>query len=172
MEILLVVAIVGVSLAVAVPNLAKSYRGARLRQSGRTVQMMHRQAKAKAVLGQCHAALFFDDVKRTVELVVVDGGGESGVEKDAFFGEGSGGDGGGGGEEAVATHSELTKAFEEGVELADFRGGGDVDGVHWVQYYPNGMCQEWKAVLRDDEGRELRIEADPVTGKLTVEQRG
>lgn len=169
-EILLVVAIIGVTMAVAVPQFAKSYRGARLRQSGRTVQAMHRQAKSKAVLGQCHAALFFDEVKRTVELVVVEDGG-GGVENDAFFGEGGGEGVGGAAEEAPVTRSETVRELEEDVEVASFKGGGDVDGVHWVQYYPNGMCQEWTIALKDAEGRWLEIHADPVTGKLVEELR-
>jgi len=178
-EILLVVTIMAVSLGVAIPNLARSYKGARLRRSGRTIQMMHRQAKSKAVLGQTYAALFFDDVKRTVELVTVGGGG---MGRDAFFGDAGGGAGGGapgeiaggaavGGDEAAAdVRTERTAALEEGVELAGFRGGAEVDGVHYVQYYPNGMCQEWSLDLRDEGGRSLSVSVDPVTGKVETEQ--
>jgi hypothetical protein len=65
----------------------------------------------------------------------------------------------------------LVRELEEDVEMASFQGGGDVDGVHWVQYYPNGMCQEWEIALKDAEGRWLEIRVDPVTGKITEEWR-
>ena len=174
-EILLVVAIIAVSLGVAVPQFAKSFRGARLRQSARTVESMHRQAKARAVLDQSHAALFFDAVKGTVELVVLQ---ENGGGHDVFFGDapvaaagGTGGDAAeGDGEGTVKTQSELTMTLEEGVKIEDFRGGSEVDEVYYVQYFPSGMCQEWSLHLGDEEGRRMSISVDPVTGKIESEQ--
>ena len=179
-EILLVVVLIGVSLGVAVPIFARSARGARLRQSGRSVLAMHQQAHSRAVLGQCYAALFFDERLGTVELFT-----QADTEKgDAFFDEFGGASGGGGwemmsggggggvagGEGAGAQPvSEATKKLEEGVQITGFEGGAEVDGIHYVQYYPNGMCEKWRMVLRDGEGREMRIEADPVTGKAAVD---
>ena len=138
---------------------------------------MHRQAKARAVLDQSYAALFFDAVKGTVELVVLQ---ESGGGHDVFFGDapaggasagGTGGDAAeGNGEGTVKTQSELTMTLEEGVKIEDFRGGSEVDEVYFVQYFPSGMCQEWSLHLGDEEGRRMSISVDPVTGKIESEQ--
>lgn len=179
-EILLVVVLIGVSLGVAVPIFARSARGARLRQSGRSVLAMHQQAHSRAVLGQCYAALFFDERLGTVEMFT-----QADTERsDVFFDERggtsgggggnwdmlSGGGGSGGGEGGVTPVSEVTKHLEEGVQITGFEGGAEVDGIHYVQYYPNGMCEKWRLVLRDGEGREMRIVADPVTGKAAVDE--
>lgn len=87
-EILLVVVILGVASAVAIPAFARSFRGAKLRNSTRTLLMVHRSAQSKAVLGQRYMAVLFDDIKGTVELVDQ---GQFGGKKDAFFGSVGGG---------------------------------------------------------------------------------
>ena len=176
MEILLVVVIIGIMSGVAVPMFAKSVQGARLRQSSRMVLSMHRQAKAKAVLGQQYAALFFDDQAGTVEMFSQ----QDGARKDVFFddlgrtaggsgaslaGDPASGEGGG-----VAPVSLGVRKLEEGVEIEAFEGGGDVDGIHYVQYYPNGMCEEWSLTLRDKDGRSIGIAVNPVTGVAKVDE--
>ena len=66
-EVMLVVVIIGIASAVALPTFAKSYRGAKLRTSVRMVLAMHRNAQSKAVLGQEYTALLFDVRKGTVD---------------------------------------------------------------------------------------------------------
>lgn len=169
-EILLVVVLIGISLGVSVPIFARSVRGARLRQSGRMVLAMHRQARSKAVLGQCYASLFFDERLGTVELFTQ----SEGAQKDSFFdtlgGGGAAGGGEGGGATGVQPVSTAVKALEEGVRIASFRGGADVDGIHYVQYFPNGMCEEWTLGLEDADGRSMRLSADPVTGQAVADE--
>lgn len=171
-EILLVVIIVGISAGVAVPLFARTYRGARLRLSGRTVVMMHRNAQARAVLGSCYAALFFDDRKNTVELFTQ---ADSAANKDAFF-DTLGGpapsspDASADAAPSATPQTQLLRPLEDTVRIDSFSGGDDIDGIHVVQYYPSGMCQKYSLVLADDEGRRLSIEVDPVTGKATVSQ--
>ncbi|MBP1588625.1 MAG: prepilin-type N-terminal cleavage/methylation domain-containing protein [Kiritimatiellae bacterium] len=173
-EILLVVVLIGISMGVAVPIFARSIRGARLRDSGRGILAMHQQAHAKAVLGQCYAALFFDDRLGTVELFTQADTDRS----DVFFddlgapvasagGVAAPGAPAAGGSSAQPV-SETVRKLGDGVRIDRFEGGAEVDGIHYVQYYPNGMCEKWQLLLRDDEGREMSIAADPVTGKAAV----
>ena len=131
MEILLVVVIIGVASAVAIPTFARSFRGAKVRNSTRTVMMMHRHAQTKAVLGQRYMALLFDEVKGTLEMV--DQG-------------------------------------QPGVKIRSFRGGKEIDGIHFVSYYPNGMCEAYSVEIGDDENRTAKIKVDAVTGKAKVER--
>ena len=178
-EILLVVVIIGIAAAVAVPAFSKSLRGAKLRSSTRTVMMMHRNAQTKAVLGQRYTALLFDDLKGTVEMVDQ---GQVGQKQDSFF-ENVGGSGDGGamgavvsGGEASAAEASATgapsslqvRSLEEGVKILSFRGGADVDGIHYVSFYPNGMCQAYTIEIGDDENRTAKIKVDAVTGKAKV----
>ncbi len=175
LEILLVVVIMAIASAVAVPMFARSFRGAKLRNSLRTVTMMHRNAQSKAVLGQRYMALLYDEVKGTVELVDQ---GQPGVKKDAFFGgigsgsgmgtEASGGGESTGGETASGTQSDTVRALEEGVRILNFKGGKEFDDIYYVSYYPNGMCDAYTIKIGDDENRIAEIEMDPVTGKAKV----
>jgi prepilin-type N-terminal cleavage/methylation domain-containing protein len=160
-EIVLVVVIIGIAAAVAVPAFAKSFRGAKLRASTRLALGMHRNAQTKAVLGQRYVAILFDEVKGTLELVDQ---GQTGQKKDAFFEDV------GGGSEAPVPQSMLVRKLEEGVKIVSFEGGKEVDGIYYVRYYPNGMCDAFELELGDDENRSARIKVDAVTGKAKVEK--
>ncbi|HPJ57431.1 MAG TPA: type II secretion system protein [Kiritimatiellia bacterium] len=179
-EILLVVVILGVASAVAIPAFARSFRGAKLRNSQRTLLMVHRNAQAKAVLGQRYMAVLFDEVKGTIELVDQ---GQPGAKKDAFFGSVGGGVPAGGTmgvmasggppapEEAPpALNQVMTRSLEDGVKILSFRGGNEMDGIHYVSYYPNGMCEGYEVSIGDGESRNARIRVDAVTGKARVER--
>lgn len=179
-EILLVAVIVGIASAVAVPMFARSFRGAKLRNSTRTVLMMHRNAQSKAVMGQRYMAVLFDELKGTLEMVDQ---GQPGVKKDALFGSVGGGAGaapGGGtgaaapggeaaGTDAKAPASVLDRKLEDGVKILSFRGGREFDGIHYVSYFPNGMCEAFEVKIGDGENRSARIRVDAVTGKAKVE---
>lgn len=180
-EILLVVVILGVASAVAIPAFARSFRGAKLRNSTRTLLMVHRSAQSKAVLGQRYMAVLFDDVKGTVELV--DQGQFSG-KKDAFFGTVGGGGAPAGGtmgamvgggtvpaaEAPPALSQVILRSLEDGVKILAFRGGREIDGIHFVSYYPNGMCESYEILIGDGESRNARIRVDAVTGKAKVQR--
>ena len=181
-EILLVVVIIGIAAAVGVPAFAKSFRGAKLRNSTRTVLMMHRNAQAKAVLGQRYMAILFDEVKGTLELVDQ---GQPGVKKDSFFAEVGGGGGGAMGDVATGADAPaeagaggpdaaapplLLRKLEDGVKIQSFRGGAAIDDLYYVNYYPNGMCEACTVELGDEEGRSARIQVDAVTGKAKVDK--
>ena len=175
-EILMVLVIVGIAAAVAVPSFARSFRGARVRNSTRTILMAHRHAQAKAVLGQRHVAILFDARKHTVEVVEQ---GQSGAKKDAFFGTVGGAPAGGvmgamvsGGaappEPEAPPASVLARKLEEGVRILAFRGGSEIDEIHYVSYFPNGTSQPYEIRIGDDENRSVRIAVDAVTGRPKV----
>ncbi|MBR4190317.1 MAG: type II secretion system protein [Kiritimatiellae bacterium] len=180
-EVMLVVVIIGIASAVALPTFAKSFRGAKIRTSTRMVLAMHRNAQSKAVLGQEYTALLFDVRKGTVELVE-----QSGPRKmqDSFFGEigGSGGgmgsvmsgsdfsgDGGGdGGGDREAVSSFALRKLEDTVSFESFQGGKEIDELFYVSYYPSGRCEGYTVVLSDGEGRRRSVTVDPITGKAKV----
>ncbi len=180
-EVMLVVVIIGIASAVALPTFAKSYRGAKLRTSTRMVLAMHRNAQSKAVLGQEYTALLFDVRKGTVELVE-----QSGPRKmqDSFFGEigGSGGgmgsvmsgsdfagDGGGEGEgDGAGVSSFALRKLEDTVSFESFQGGKEIDELFYVSYYPSGRGEGYTVTLADDEGRRRSVTVDPITGKAKV----
>jgi len=173
-EILLVVVIIGIASAVALPTFARSFRGAKLRNSTRLVLTMHRQAQVKAVLGQRYMAILFDRRKGTLELAEQ---GKPERKKDVFFGELDGGGGMGevttGADAAPAGPapvSQQVRKLEDGIKILSFRGGQEIDEIHFVNYYPNGRCEGYEIEIGDDENRRARIQIDPVTGKAKVQR--
>ncbi len=176
-EIVLVVVILGIASAVAVPAFARSFRGAKLRNSTRMILMMHRNAQAKAVLGQRYTAMLFDEVKNTIEMVDQ---GQPGSHRDSFFGSVGGGAQPGGVMGATVTggdyesgsppppESLLVRKLEDGVSIQNFRGGRQIDGIHFISYYPNGMCEGYEIRIGDGEQRNASIRVDAVTGRATV----
>ena len=175
-EILLVVVIIGIASAVALPTFARSFRGAKLRNSTRLVLTLHRNAQTKAVLGQRYMAILFDQRKSTLELVEQ---GKPERKKDVFFGE-LDGSGGGMGEVSTGADaavpagpvpiSEQVRRLEDGVKILSFRGGQEIDELFYVNYYPNGRCEGYEIEIGDDENRRARIKINPVTGKAKVER--
>ena len=177
-EILLVVVIIGIDSAVAIPSFARSFRGAKLRTSTRLVLGMHRNAQMKAVLGQRYMAILFDERKGTLELVEQ---GSPERKQDVFFGELQGGGAGKMGEVSTggdsppgaavsAPASQSVRKLEDGVKILSFRGGGEIDELHYVNFYPNGSCDGYEIELGDDENRTSRIKVDAITGKAKVER--
>ncbi len=177
-EILLVVVIIGIASAVALPSFARSFRGAKLRTSTRLVLTMHRNAQTKAVLSQRYMAILFDARKGTLELAEQ---GKPERKQDVFFGELGGGSGkmgevstGADGAEAGTPVSlpvsQAVRKLQDGVKILSFRGGQVVDDLHYVNYYPNGRCEGYEIEIGDDENRISRIKVDGVTGKAKVER--
>lgn len=184
-EVLLVVVIIGIAAGVAIPMFAQSFRGAKLRNSIRTVLMVHRHARSKAVLGQRYMVVLFDEVKNTVELADQ---GQPGEKKDSFFDSVGGGAPPGGtmgtveerpgdldpvapAEAASALpNSVLTRKLEKDVKILSFDGGREIDGIYFVSYYPNGMCEEYEIRIGDGESGQATIRVDAVTGKARVER--
>lgn len=170
-EIILVVVIIGIASAVAVPTFANSFRGAKLRTSVRMVLSMHRQAQSKAVLGQQYVSLLFDLRKGTVEMVEQSRAGDM---KDAFF-ESIGSDApaassgdASGSSDTTAVSSAIVRKLEDAVTFTAFSGGSEIDDIHYVTYYPNGMCDGWTVHLADDDSRAKSVRIDPVTAKAKV----
>ncbi|MDR0994305.1 MAG: prepilin-type N-terminal cleavage/methylation domain-containing protein [Verrucomicrobiota bacterium] len=178
-EILLVAAIIAIASAVALPAFARSFRGAKLRNSTRLVLMMHRNAHAKAILSQNYIILLFDKRTGTLEIAEQEAR-ES--KQDSFFGEVGGNNHGGlrigSALPGAEAHSEaepapppaslMKRELESGVRMDSFRGGQAMDELYYVIYYPNGMCENYEVVLTDEENRVARIQVDAITGKAKV----
>ncbi len=178
-ELLLVVAIILIASAIAMPSFIRSYRGAKLRTSARTVVMIHRHARSMAVLGQQHIALLFDKKKGEIEVVSI----QSASQPDArslFMDERAQratalpSDAPPAAEPAAAASvsSKLIRPLEAEVQISAFTSEKSVqehDGIHWVNYSPNGMSDKYALTLTDAHGKSAEIKVDPLSGRVSVE---
>jgi Tfp pilus assembly protein FimT len=171
-EIMLVVVIMMLAAVVAIPSMTRSFAGARLRASSRTVVMSHRFARSTAVLKQKSMALLFDTAKNQVEIVsVADARNEQA--RNRFLddrGAGLAGDEAG----SASVESEAVRSLGEHIRIASFssdRSDQEVDGIYWVNYHPNGMCDDFRIELRDENNKGVAISVDPYSGAVSSENR-
>ncbi len=179
-ELLLVVVIMFLAASLAVPSFVRSYRGAKLRASARTVVMIHRYARGMAVLQQKPiAALYYkemgkieivalatkslDDRERFLDKQVGQTGVEA-VDKQVEKDQGESAEPG-------AVTAELVRPLPDGVRITAFetkQEGREYKSVYWVNYYPNGMCDDFTVKMEDERKKSVTITADPVSGKAKV----
>ena len=177
-ELLLVLVIMGIATGLAIPSFVRSYQSAKLRTSARTVVMASRYARSVAVLQQLQAALLYDMEKHTIEVVVINM--EASAEdrsgfldarkepKDARVTDDQAEETG----PSASVASRLRKAMAEDVRIISVEReeeGREMDNIFWVNYYPNGMCDQHTVRLRDKHNKTVRIEVDPMSAKAAVE---
>jgi hypothetical protein len=136
----------------------------------RTLVMTSRYARGVSVLQQKHTALLFDTVKNSVELVTISSS-LSADQRSAFLDQrgDAGGDGAPGGE---SVGSELVRALADGVKMTEVSVGGEdreIDGIYWVNFFPNGMCDKFSIRLVDDDHKAANLSVNPLSGAAKVE---
>jgi type II secretory pathway pseudopilin PulG len=164
---LLVAAIVLMTTLIAVPTLARSYRGARLRASTRLVVTAHRQARALAALRQETFALILDTVQGRIELVALrekaQGNPEARFEPEMDL-EAPG-------ESTATVEAEWSRNLADRVRIVECTvedGEPETNGIHSIRYTPGGTVDAFEILLADEEDRRARIQVDPVTGRITA----
>ena len=181
-EMMLIVVIMLLASAMAIPSFVRSYRGAKLRSAARTVVMVHRHARSMAVLGQKEVGVLFDIARQQLEVVSI-ASETSANDKSMFLEQSSTREADSaiqGGkapdeEEPKAKPpiaSELTRKLPEGVKIDSFESEKveqEVDGIYWVAYHPNGMSDPYTIRLVDDNQKAAVVEVDPISGKAKVE---
>jgi type II secretion system protein H len=181
-ELMLVVVIMMLAAALAVPSFIRSYRGAKLRTSARAVVMSHRYARAMAVLKQIDVAVLYDAKKNTIEVVSVtdasaarnhDQVSEARAQQAEAVAKANPDDGTKpAAQTAGGVLSELTRPLAEGVHISNFesdRVEQEKDGIYWVKYYRNGMCDPYSIELQDEYHKSATVTVDPLSGKAKVE---
>lgn len=175
-EILMVVVIILIASAVAIPSFIGSYRGAKLRTSGRHIVMAGRFARSTAVLNQVQVALLFDAEAGSLEVVSIESADQfnkseflSGREfrmADDVLDDGAQQE-----KPKESIQSRLKRDLEEDVKVYSFESEfteQEIEGIYWVNYYPNGMCDKYAVTLIDDQDQTMRIQVDPISGKAKV----
>jgi prepilin-type N-terminal cleavage/methylation domain-containing protein len=176
-ELLLVLAIVGIVTAITVPNFVRSLKGNRLRAAARTVVSMGRYARSMAVMRQNDMVLTFDLEASRVSVREVPRGlrqeGRVGAppaatepaglatetpETDLAPGEG------GGASADLARDLDRVTIVEivrnaEGSEPAMREAAGPCA----IAYRSNGTCAPYSVKLADEDGATLVVEVDALS---------
>ncbi len=161
-ELILVVLIVGLTAAFAIPSFVRSYQGAKLRTSARSVVMAHRFARSVAVLQQKYVAVYYYSSKNKIEVVSLapESAGSSPSLAEGYT------------EGTYRVNTELERYLEEGVRILEFeieKDGQIEKEAYWANYYPNGMSDAYGIRLADNLDKTLFIKMDALSGKAEVE---
>lgn len=148
-ELLLVVLILGVSLAVIVPRMGGLLDGGKAAVAARTVSQAGRYARTMALLNQLPMELVLDLDKPGVRVAAAGGAAGGGAENDAF-GAGAGGVAGFG--QALSRDDRDSAAWEQGV-----RGGAATTPESDVPADEGGGLADEIAIERDLEGVRLQF---------------
>lgn len=174
LEVLLVVVILLITSALAVPSFIRSFRGAKLRSAARAVVMSHRYARAMAVLKQTDAAILYDSKLGEIEIVSVKSSAEE--ERNKFLDNRAGLAPAGGAAQtdssAQSILSEIRRRIPEGVKIERVESRTakqEKDGIYWVRYYANGMSDDYDVKLVDENQKRAIVRVDPISGKVAVE---
>jgi len=175
-ELLLVVVISLVAAGIAMPSFVRSYRSSQLRSSVRTVLMTAKYARSMSVLSQKPMALLMDSVQGELEVVALEDRSSLADrgrflddramrQEDALLGKEAD-------TSSIQIGSELVKRLASDVRIDAFdssQAEREIDGIHWVNFYPNGMCEGFTVKLLDKDGRSAVVEMDGISGAMKVE---
>ncbi len=165
-EVMLVVIIVGLAAAVAVPQFSRSMRGVKLRSAVRTVTRAHKYARSDAILKQQYNALLFDMVKGEVALVSLGSAAAGGGFLENMSSDVE--------DREVQAELVLERTLPEGVSISAFeteRPDQVYDQIYFVNYYPNGMCDPFSLHLKDDRNKMTVIEIDSISGSVEIREQ-
>ena len=177
MEVILVLVLVVVISGIALPYFAGSYKGAKLRSAARTIDRMARYARSMAILREQTLTLALNP--DSMELFLggatqatnrpADGKLDQGVLKRLGYvadGESAGA--------AAGIEKEVHRFLPDGVAVKGFEKDRTEEddaheALHLVRFYPNGQCDWFVLELEDGRGMAVKMENDPISGKIHVE---
>lgn len=171
-ELLLVLAILGILTAVTLPTFVRSIRGNRLRAGARTVVMAGRYARSMAVMKQSAMALSFDLDSATVFVQEA----ETHRLRDESADEDAADAAGFADEEgasvvavAIRPGAEITRQLDRvRIESVVLDGAAAFNaGRCSILYRANGTCDPYTVKVTDEEGQGIRIEVDALSGAST-----
>ena len=174
-ELLLVLAIIGVIAAVTVPNIARSMRGSRRRTASRIVVMAGRYARSMAILQQKDVTLSFNVENASVSVALAGNKQPKDTKEDEKDNEESDVSALGLYEETSLDSDEpdtpaLSSAGLPPIERklehisivsVEVDGEGEQEnGDYAITYFSNGRCYPYNVELADGDGGIISIEVD------------
>ena len=174
LEVILVVVLIVIITGVSAPYFAGSLRGSRLRTAARSIERLCQYSHSMAIMKNEVLTLGIDT--DTMELFVgtqthsttnnADGQIDQSVLKRLHYIDS--------GEEDFSIDKEFRRYLPEGLVVNDFeKEWNDEDHLYdnfcLVRFYPNGQCEWFKLELMDSRDNAIRMEIDPISGKIWSE---
>lgn len=176
-EVILVLVVIVIISGISLPYFAGSLRGNKLRTSARTIGKMSRYARSMAIMRDETMTVVINH--ETMEAFVggyvsrstdeTDGEIDQDVLKRLGYVDNDDDSSPTGGVEqeiSLRLPDNLTiKTFEkEWYEDED-----DHESLYFIRFYPNGQCEWFELEVEDKQGAGVRMEIDPISGKVSSE---
>ena len=175
-EVILVVVVITIISVIALPHFSSSLKGSKLRHAGRTIQRMARYARSMAIMREETLTVVLNH--QTMEVFLggyvsktnsADGELDQDVLKRLGYVDGDGQDSQTGG-----IDKEVHKFLPDGLTVKSFdKNQTEEDDrypdLYMVRFFPNGQCEWFEMELEDHRGTGIRLENDPVSGKVASE---
>ncbi len=191
LELLLVVAIIGLAAGILVPYMSRSIQGLGLQSATRDVIAAARGARAFAILRQHECALVVDPIRGRLEVVdlVAPAADAAAADSATGFADETAAppagalswtnalsalapDGTTTDAAPIRVVPEFSREIPPPIRIAevirDEHSGGEVEGIHWLLFQPNGMCDAFEVRLTDPSGVTSGIRFDPTSAEPEV----
>ncbi|MBN2163449.1 MAG: hypothetical protein JXR25_01070 [Pontiellaceae bacterium] len=177
MEVILVIVLITIISAISTPFFANSLNGTKLKTASRSIERMARFTRNMAIMRNETLTLAIDN--DTMELFMgapansetntTDGYLDQEVLKRLGYVDGTASD-----SQNAGLSKEHHFYLPEGLVVNDFeKEWNDEDHLYdnfcLVHFYPNGQCEWFKLELMDSRDNAIRMEIDPVSGKIWSE---
>lgn len=175
-EVVLVVVITLIISAISLPYFAGAYKGTKLRSAARTITRMAHYARGTAIMREKTVYLVLNHETMDVYLGTKDkpknNGADGELDQDVL--KRLGYTDGKVSQESLGIEKEIHHLLPEGLTVRNFdKEWTDEDDsyqdFHVVHYYPNGQSDWFELELEDKRGTSVKLENDPVSGKVTSE---
>lgn len=169
-ELLLVVAIALIAAGIAVPLFSRSFQGSQLRAAARQVVMTAKYARSMSVLRQQYMAILFDKQAGSIEVVSI-ADRRALAARDRFL-DGQAAENTQEKNNAQPIRSEIRRPLPSDIKIASFStrdNDRSIEGIYWVNYYPNGMAEGFTLELEDRLGKRARVRVDGISGDAKVD---
>jgi Tfp pilus assembly protein FimT len=176
-EVILVLVVLIVISGISIPYFAGSYRGIKLRSSARTINRMARYARSMAIMREETLTVALNH--ETMEIFLggspvaptntADGELDQDVLKRLNYVEDD--------DESsspAGIEKEVHRFLPDGLRVREFNKDwtdrdDESDNFYLIRFFPNGQCDWFVLELEDNRGMGVRLENDPISGKITSE---
>ncbi|MDZ8118423.1 pilus assembly FimT family protein [Pontiella agarivorans] len=176
MEVMLVIVIVAIITGVSLPYFSGTIKGAGLKTTARTISRMSRYARSMAIMREEMMTIVLNQETMEIFLggeLVQTNSADGEIDQDILKRLGYK-DGEGTSDETAGIEKEVHKILPKGLTVREFdkewtEEDDEYPDLCLIRFFPNGQCEKFEIEIEDKRGVAIRMENDPISGKITSE---
>ncbi|WP_372794860.1 prepilin-type N-terminal cleavage/methylation domain-containing protein [Pontiella sp.] len=177
-EVILVVVVILIISAIALPSFSSSLKGNKLRTTARTISRMSRYARGMAIMREQKMTVVLNHETLEIylggDLARTNSASDGELDFQAFKNLGYTDGGSASSAQNAGIEKEVYKFLPNDLNIRKFdkewREEDDAfQDLYLIRFFPNGQCEKFEIEIEDDRGTAIRMENDPISGKITSE---